>query len=435
MPAVEGLLPCLLVAGVFMPPALQTGCTAVWALWAWRNLGFRTGREPRQVPSGDNFTQWWGRLALGLGGMGLAQCLLFLLTAVSLLWSRDVTEGLVELNSKVPWLVWPLAGMAAAPRLHSWRQQVTLWVWVSGLTVSVLCVADVLLRSSSPAHWFQDTVYENLAYRSGLHPLYLSVWMLMSMIAYTDQQILQPQGNSGHPVWRITKHILVLTWMTVFLTQLSSRMALLNAAMILILSLWWFRRPLLRRPLIAASLVLLGLLPLLLIQNNAVNRSRFGEMVDMNRDYTQNQWGGRSLRLHKWKFTLLCYTQNPFLGSGAGDFQADLEQTYQAHHFEVGRSNHFNSHNQYLQTLATLGPLGLALLLCWLVAFLYLGWKNRDWAVIAMGLVMAGSMLTESILERQHGLYILGILTNGYFYSLRGPQRPVLHEPPATKSL
>lgn len=356
------------------------------------------------------------------GIWGYSQILLWIWTLASLGWSDHQGEGVTEVLSKAQWLVWPLAFMALQPWLAEQHRWFARCIWMSAVFVTVLCVGDVLLRSSGPSSWFQDMVYENLARASGLHPIYLSMWILLALVAYAQDRILATPVRdlpSSKPTPRAYGgHIAYVLFTVVMVTQLSSRMAMLTGlAMVGVFLLilirlgqfrWWM----------TVGLAFLVLLPWLLIQANSVNRSRVSEMVDLQADHTTNRWGGRSLRVAKWKNTLECYAENPILGTGAGDFQTELNQVYRRNGLETGYINQFNSHNQYLQTLATLGPLGLFLLLLGFLYGLWWAWKDQKWEALMVFVIILSSMLTESMLERQKGLYIVGLLGNGYFWGM-----------------
>lgn len=338
------------------------------------------------------------------------QILFFLWIMLSLLWSSNSNEGWVEVQSKLPLLTWPLVFAWATPLAQNLRQALLRWTWISSASIAILCVMDVIVRSTSPAFWFGDMVYENLARFSGLHPIYLSVWVLLGMLAYVQDRV----GSADTTQNRLF-HALFLGGSLVFVTQLSSRMALLTAILLLGASLLFLylngRLRLIYLPAFLGAV----LLPLLLIQANSVNQSRFGEMVNPKGTYQSDRWGGRALRIQKWKHTLDTYQRSPLLGTGAGDFQEELLQTYHQKQFQPGLDHRFNSHNQYLQTLATLGPLGLALLLLWFLEPLRWHWQDRYWLGTMAVLLVAASMMTESMLERQKGIYIVGLLANGYF--------------------
>ena len=261
----------------------------------------------------------------------------------------------------------------------------------------------------------------------------------MGMLAYLQDRVVGPEASASSSPrlsWRQALfHTLYLGGSLVFLTQLSSRMALLTALLVLTASVFFLARTGRLRLFHLPLLLLALLLPWALINGNKVNQSRYQEMVNLQGTYQSDRWGGRALRLQKWKYTLQCYLQYPLLGTGAGDFQKELLDTYRQNDFSPGLEHRFNSHNQYLQTLATLGPLGLALLLACLFLPLRWHWEDRYWLGIATVLLVAASMLTESLLERQKGIYIVGLLANGYFCFRQRPSKPGTLEPPPPQAL
>jgi len=443
-PSPESRIAALLVAGVFMPPFLQVLVQALWlgTLWWNRRREMQRGNQNRSDQLRSNHqASLLSRLSLP----AWAQIFLGLWTLLSLLWTTNQREGWTEIISKIPWITWPIAFALAAPKITQLRSALLRWTWISSGLVGLICVADVLLRSQAPAFWFADLVYENLARISGLHPIYLSVWVLMGMLAYLQDRVVGTEASASSsprssPSPRLSWgqglfHTLYLGGSLVFLTQLSSRMALLTALLVLTASVFFLARTGRLRIFHLPLLLLALLLPWALINGNKVNQSRYQEMVNLQGTYQSDRWGGRALRLQKWKYTLHCYLQYPLLGTGAGDFQKELLDIYRQNDFVPGFDNRFNSHNQYLQTLATLGPLGLALLLVFLFLPLRWHWEDRYWLGMATVLLVAASMLTESLLERQKGIYIVGLLANGYFCFRQRPSKPGPLEPPPPQAL
>jgi O-antigen ligase len=432
-PSPESRIAALLVAGVFMPPFLQV---LVQGLWLGYLLWNRRGDQERSNQERSNQqVSFLSRLSLP----AWAQILLGLLTMLSLLWTTNQSEGWTEIISKIPLFTWPIAFALTDQKTTNLRTALLRWTWISSGLVGLVCVLDVLFRSQAPAFWFADLVYENLARISGLHPIYLSIWVLMGMLAYLQDRVVGSEASApSSPRLTLRQwlfHTLYLGCSLVFLTQLSSRMALLTALLVLTASVFFLARTGRLRLVYLPLLLLALLLPWALINGNKVNQSRYKEMVNLQGTYQSDRWGGRALRVQKWKYTLHCYLHFPLLGTGAGDFQKELLDTYRQNDFSPGFDNRFNSHNQYLQTLATLGPLGLALLLTCLFLPLRWHWEDRYWLGIATVLLVAASMLTESLLERQKGIYIVGLLANGYFCYRQRPSKPGPLEPPPPQAL
>lgn len=96
------------------------------------------------------------------------------------------------------------------------------------------------------------------------------------------------------------------------------------------------------------------------------------------------QIGGNG-RLPQWRVAWRDAAANPILGSGAGTYQ---EQWF-LHRPTTSRVR--NAHNLYLETLAELGPLGLALLVCFLAIPIVVAFRrrHRPLAFAAFGVYVA----------------------------------------------
>jgi O-Antigen ligase len=85
-------------------------------------------------------------------------------------------------------------------------------------------------------------------------------------------------------------------------------------------------------------------------------------------------------RLGLWKAAWHEYEANPVTGAGAGQFAS----YYLQHRSGTLRAQW--AHSLYLETLADLGPLGLALLLAGLLPAVYAGWRARSHPLVPVGL-------------------------------------------------
>ncbi|MEY3246355.1 MAG: hypothetical protein RIT39_24, partial [Bacteroidota bacterium] len=333
-PSPESRIAALLVAGVFMPPFLQV---LVQGLWLGYLLWNRRGDQERgDMQRSNQQVSFLSRLSLP----AWAQILLGMLTMLSLLWTTNQSEGWTEIISKIPLFTWPIAFALTDQKTTNLRTALLRWTWISSGLVGLVCVLDVLFRSQAPAFWFADLVYENLARISGLHPIYLSIWVLMGMLAYLQDRVVGSEASApSSPRLALVQrlfHTLYLGCSLVFLTQLSSRMALLTALLVLTASVFFLARTGRLRLVYLPLLLLVLLLPWALINGNKVNQSRYKEMVNLQGTYQSDRWGGRALRVQKWKYTLHCYLHFPLLGTGAGDFQKELLDTYRQNDFSPG---------------------------------------------------------------------------------------------------
>ena len=107
-----------------------------------------------------------------------------------------------------------------------------------------------------------------------------------------------------------------------------------------------------------------------------------------------------------WKL----YKAQPVLGYGVGDYRAAQLQMYsQDGHEGWG----FNSHNQYMESLVSAGILGLLAFLYFMSIHLIVAVRNRSRFLFPLATatgVVALNLLFESMLERQMGLLFIGYL-------------------------
>ena len=103
--------------------------------------------------------------------------------------------------------------------------------------------------------------------------------------------------------------------------------------------------------------------------------------------------------------------QNPIGGVGAGDVVDQLSKEYDK---EIPNSNVVSPHNQFMDTLMATGIIGLVLLLIMLVLPFIQAVRDRNYLQLVFVVIIIVCALTESILERQMGLYFfclfMGIL-------------------------
>lgn len=103
--------------------------------------------------------------------------------------------------------------------------------------------------------------------------------------------------------------------------------------------------------------------------------------------------------------------QNHIWGVGAGDVVDQLSKEYDK---EIPNSNVVSPHNQFMDTLMATGIIGLVLLLIMLVLPFIQAVRDRNYLQLVFVVIIIVCALTESILERQMGLYFfclfMGIL-------------------------
>lgn len=116
-------------------------------------------------------------------------------------------------------------------------------------------------------------------------------------------------------------------------------------------------------------------------------------------------------RSYQWKSALEVYLDHPVLGTGPGDTQAELNAYYEKTGYTFGLIRNYNAHNDYLQTLMAVGPLGLLSLLALLILPFIDGVRNRDFSLIVWIMYFGAVMLSESYFERFHGVFVYSVFS------------------------
>lgn len=340
--------------------------------------------------------------------------LLYLLYIIGIFYSTDTAKASIVIEQKLTLILAPLLIGAG----HSFKKQhltLALFTFVNaGLIASVAAFIFALKNGLSgvyeQAALIDYITYENLANAIGFQPIYFSLYLVFAFFVllalYRDERF---KGQWFYLNHKLSATLLLFLFITIVL--LSSRMELLALLITAFLTLVVFVK---NRKLILKALILLFTISLLgaaVILSSSVNRQRFTEMFDLNSDYTKNQYGGRSIRIEKWKNTLECWSQSLVFGVGTGDMQTELNKTYEKNNFELALQYKFNPHNQYLETALAIGIPGLILLLCWMFSFFWLSIKSGDWLLFSFGSVVSISMITESMLERQWGVVFIAVFS------------------------
>jgi len=126
---------------------------------------------------------------------------------------------------------------------------------------------------------------------------------------------------------------------------------------------------------------------------------------NIEEDVHSNNWNSLNIRLAKWECAVEVFKENNFLlGSGVGCTQDKLDEIYLKKNFTIGIDKRFNTHNQYLHYLVSLGILGLAAYLMFLVAAFYRSLKDRNFLLFAILAIIIICGVTENIFGLNDGI-------------------------------
>jgi O-antigen ligase len=155
-----------------------------------------------------------------------------------------------------------------------------------------------------------------------------------------------------------------------------------------------------------------SLLCVALLNSNKINerlndemQSNLAEVLTTEKFNHVYFWTGSSIRLFQARvfWELLQEEKKYFFGYGFNSSQEQIKAKHIQYNLYPGFHN-YNFHNQYLQTMAELGIIGLLSLGFILINFLKIPFKSRSLFPILTALVFLMLFLTESYLVRQRGI-------------------------------
>ncbi len=111
--------------------------------------------------------------------------------------------------------------------------------------------------------------------------------------------------------------------------------------------------------------------------------------------------------------SVLIIKEHPVLGVGLGDLNSELIKVYTEKGYHDHAKSILNPHNQFLQSYASLGLLGIIALIWMFGVLIVYGIRYKSMMIIGFALVTISGFMFESMLNRYWG-----IITFSLFYSL-----------------
>ena len=126
---------------------------------------------------------------------------------------------------------------------------------------------------------------------------------------------------------------------------------------------------------------------------------------NIEEDVHSTNWNSLNIRLAKWECAIDVFKENNLLlGNGVGCTQDKLDEMYLKKNFTIGIDKRFNTHNQYLHYLVTLGILGLATYLIFLTAAFYKTIISKNYLLFSITSIIAICSVTENIFGLNDGI-------------------------------
>ncbi len=337
--------------------------------------------------------------------------LYYLLQLISLSYTSFMQNGLLELQTKLSFLLLPLVFLF---RNNKTQSKIDYHLIFKAFIVGLVIHLFFSLGTS-----FQD--YQNGISRAfyyswlgkGFHPTYYSLYLNLALsyliVTFFDKKQSRLRQSSGMAV--------LFTFLASMIILLSSKAGLIGLGSNLLLGIYFMLRPTLKlkKKLIFFStymflFVFIQLFPYSLQRfalagkaiTNTTNTT--GKTNDKTTGKTTSRPGSTQSRIIIWNNALDAIKLKPILGYGAGSTKAVIHQTEIKNSNIASNTTTYDAHNQFLQTLICTGLIGLLSIILFFISGFGHTIRYQHIILLMFLLLCFENLLFESIMERQVGV-------------------------------
>jgi O-antigen ligase len=327
--------------------------------------------------------------------------ILFILYALGLWLSEDISRVLKDIGRVVPLIVIPLL-----VSMHK-KQDFDLkniykflgFGLFSGMLICWYFIVESILSKADPAKqasYFFQWIYTdfNLVKPLGGHPSYFAILIVLFISAVSFSKEFKSFRNNK------MKLVLLLIPFFLFLIETSSRIGVLT---VLAITLYHAIRQV-NVKLLLSVVALIFIVGLSSIKFDYLG-SKFKKMISQDGEVSIE-------RVDRWKEIVDVFKDKEklFIGAGSGDARLIYREAYSQGGFDLALKENYNAHNQYLEFFVSNGIIGVFLYL--LVLCYIINQTHKEINAIHFFLIFVIFSLSESFLGRSQGVMIFS-----FFYS------------------
>ena len=325
--------------------------------------------------------------------------LLFLVYLSGLIYSSNLSFGFKDIDTKLPLLILPFSLLSI---------NFNFLVKIFKAFISGCLIALFFCLISSTNKYLDTNNYSSFFYDDisiFMHTSYFSMYILTAILFtyFIFQNALVNRQYYKLVLFSILNLIFILM---IFL--LSSKAGVLIAGIIffilIIHDLLIVKKIIFSVNIIIQSLIFILVFPKIsgyvfnrfeAVKSSTENISEKSEQVKNN---------SSSSRIVLWKSSLDVFRENALFGVGTGDIKDELFKKYKSNDFQYGIDLNYNSHNQYLQFLATFGIYGVLILFTGLFYMFKLKYLKFNLLSILFFVIVLLNLLAESMFETRAGV-------------------------------
>lgn len=347
----------------------------------------------------------------------LINSVLYITYFISLLYSANLVTGISMLETTVSILIFPIGFVLFSGNNHAikliLKQEIFYkYIFIISsflLTILIFIVSfdygDYITEKIKLSKFLFKLNYD--FYWMADHPIYLSIYISVSLLMICS--IIDKSKDSVNSLFLI----FIGLFQFFILIVLSRKGVILS--FILSFILFCFIVVKRKKRLFFYFILFSVFLSFVAFKYTPDTIKRYQEIFDIKSYKIIESHSSTSQRYGIYKCAIKEISNSWLLGYGIGDVNNQLLKCYNRTS-KVLVQGKYNTHNQYLGTLLSVGAVGLMLFLLPLFIQLKIFYFNKDYFALCFLLMFMGFMFFENILDRQNGVILFSFLLNYYYF-------------------
>lgn len=344
---------------------------------------------------------------------------LYVIYVIGLLYTHNFGYGWFDLEVKMSLIIFPVIFSTIHQEvLTSSLARRVLMAFVLGVTTAMLLCYTVATYKYFSGGTLDVFYYSKLSVF--IHPSYLAMYVSFAM-AILLYFLIKGKFNG----WKMkVLVVLLLIALEIFIVNLSSKAGILGLALVLALVAAYdilIQKRFFHGLAIGGIMGILFVIFLIIFPTSAgrFQQTRQAlEQASVNADEISNSSGERIMI---WWYSFEITNDHFLYGVGTGDVKDKLLEKYEEKGMTNARELELNAHNQYLQTMITLGAIGLIVLLLNLLLPALYSIDQKHYLYLVFLLLIGFHLLFESMLETQAGVVFYAFFTTYLFAIKKDP--------------
>jgi O-antigen ligase len=291
----------------------------------------------------------------------------------------------------------------------------------AGITIGIK-----LLTDGFKIRWY----FQEISNYGGFQPAYMGLFSVISLLLLLylfDRKVaIRPlffnQKMSKKREVNSKIYLLLMIYHLFFLIVLATRMAFLALILIVVLySTTVFVKEKKKRKFIGVGLVLFLIITGVFVSENTSLKFKLKQMKNTNGfEYNKYDASGVSSRIAKWRAAINIGNKHPVFGIGTGDLPKEMmKEFYKLDCLSCKVQKYNNPHNQYLDSFARNGMVGVFFLLLMLGYSLYDSIKYKNTFYVMFVVMFIVMLLPECLLNREKGVEVFAFFNTLFIYHLK----------------